>query len=193
MGTSLHLAIECRGKNGWEYVDTDICHPGGYEMMACLFGWRNYCNYEPVAGVRGLPDNVSSDLIHLDEFQCSWIGLWEIERIDWSETAEDIDSRTSFYDSSGNYVTKIAGFSLPVEKADKGYMRRVEKGEEVTVTVTEDHSEFDAGEDVTLVRELRDRNYAKSDGWEYIFETMRDLAGEYGGKENVRLIAAAFG
>ena len=164
-------------------------------MMACLFGWRNYCNYEPIAGQRGLPDDISDELSRLlgNPPQCSWIGLWEIERIDWSETAEDIDSRTSFYDSDGSYVKKTAGFSLPVTEEDEGYMSRVREGEEVTVTLTEDNFEFDAGDEVTLVRELRDRKYAKGDGWEEIFDTMRKFADEYGGEENVRLVAVAMG
>jgi len=72
-------------------------------------------------------------------------------------------------------------------------MARVREGEEVTVTLTEDNFEFDAGDKVTLVRELRDREYAKSEGWKEIFDTMRELADEYGGVENVRLIAAASG
>ncbi|MCU4974512.1 hypothetical protein OB955_17470 [Halobacteria archaeon AArc-m2/3/4] len=193
MGTTLLMDIECRCEDSWEYVETDVSHPGGYAMMACLFGWRNYCNYDPIAGQRGLPDDVSDKLSQFDPLSCSWIGLWEIERIDWSETAEEIDSRTSFYDSEGNYVTKIGGFSLPVETEDEEYMSRVWEGEEVTVTLTEDHFEFDAGDEVTLVRELRDREYAMNEAWKEIFDTMRKLADEHGGEENVRLVVAASG
>jgi len=195
MGTSLHPFIECRGVDGWEYVETDISHPGGYAMMACLFGWRNCCNYEPIAGERGLPDDISDELSQLlgNPPTCSWIGLWEIQRIDWSETANKIDSRTSFYDSEHNYVKKAAGFSLPVRQEDEGYMGRVREGKEVTVTLTDDNFQFEAGDEVTLVRELRNREYAKSDGWERIFDEMKRLADKYGGEGNVRLVAVAMG
>ena len=195
MGTSLHPFVECRGDDGWEYVETNVNHPGGYAMMACLFGWRNYCNYEPIAGERGFPDDLSDELGRLLESPptCSWIGLWEIERIDWRETAEDRDARTSFYDADGNYVKKVGGFSLPVAAEDEGYMDRVDAGERVTVTLTNDYFEFEAGDEVTLVRELRDRAYARTDGWAENFDTMRRLANEYGGEENVRLIVVAMG
>jgi len=164
-------------------------------MMACLFGWRNCCNYEPIAGERGLPDDISDELSQLlgNPPTCSWIGLWEIQRIDWSETANKIDSRTSFYDSEHNYVKKAAGFSLPVRQEDEGYMGRVREGKEVTVTLTDDNFQFEAGDEVTLVRELRNREYAKSDGWERIFDEMKRLADKYGGEGNVRLVAVAMG
>lgn len=32
-------------------------------MMACFFGWRNYCNYEPIAGQRGIPDDVCDNSV----------------------------------------------------------------------------------------------------------------------------------
>jgi hypothetical protein len=87
----------------------------------------------------------------------------------------------------------LVDFRFQLKKKMRGLMNRVRMGEEVTVTLTEDNFEFDAGEEVTLVRELRDREYAKGEAWEEIFDTMRGLADEYGGEENVRLIVAASG
>jgi len=196
MGTSLHLNVECKTDTGWEFVETDVSHPGGYDMMGCLFGIRNHCNFEPIVPPdRGIPDDASDQFDPLrdnDEFLTTWVGLDEIEAVDWNEYANSRDSRVSFYDENGNYVKKVGAFSVPCEE-DGDYMGRVNNGEEVTLTLATDWFEFDAGDEVTLVREWRQRKDVKNDGWEENFEILRRLAGEYGGPEDVRMIAIAVG
>lgn len=71
MGASIHLYFECKTDTWWEFVETDVSHPGEYDMMGCLFGIRNHCNFEPIAPPdRGIPDDASDQFERLKDTLC---------------------------------------------------------------------------------------------------------------------------
>lgn len=195
MGTSIFGSIEYRPFDTWYEVIKASTMMSGYDMVGCLFGIRNYANFEPLAERRGIPDDASystNDINEENYFGQSWIGLEEIREIDWSEKADDFDSRTHFYDSEGNYLHKSVAFNLEFKEKteeDLDIIKQLEEKGELELTLDEDMGGNgpEKGEKVVLKREKITKEDAKSPEWEALF-CMMNCLGERYGEENVRLV-----
>ena len=71
---------------------------------SCLFGIRNYNNWEPVVSTRGLPDD-ASERVRLDAteegyfyYSATWLTWHEIQQVNWEESV--IESRKETYHRS---------------------------------------------------------------------------------------------
>lgn len=117
---------------------------------------------------------------------CTWISLEEIVQIDWSQRAKDYDSRTHFYDSDGNYLSKSLLFDIDTEEGIDN--EKLEEEKEIEITLKEEVDGLEEGDKLVLKQEKLKREDALSKGWRNLFDEMREY-GEDFGQENVRLIA----
>ncbi len=131
MGTYIGGWVEYELEGDWYGAINIICVVDQYyDAFACLFGVKNYAGFKAIAPNRGLPDDISeevlrdtptNDLTH----DHSWISLDEIEAIDWEEYAENLDQRISQYhkDESGERVWHSKGRLLkppPIDLSSAG-------------------------------------------------------------------------
>lgn len=99
MGCDIHGYVEVNqyeGHMSWsDVIDIGSLTSRNYYMFACLFGVRNYVEFEPVAADRGLPNKVGWGVReidpkeHPDYHSLSYITAQEIRAIDWSAMTKD--------------------------------------------------------------------------------------------------------
>jgi hypothetical protein len=135
----IYGAIEFRVASEWyEVISASALLFQHADLNACLFGFDNYAECQPLFPDRGLPDDCSESvrtnaLQYLDEdSHPSWV-LWdELMRIDWHELALQRDQRVSeFRQENGEevFVTKWlnkAGFESVKEALDHDPVATVE-------------------------------------------------------------------
>jgi len=104
MGCDIHFYIEENYEPNW-YEIMEINIPRNYQLFACLAGVRNSWGIEPMILPRGLPDDLSKEMlkIHLDSdaHTESWMTLKELADIDRS--AMDIECPTCHKKHSKTY------------------------------------------------------------------------------------------
>lgn len=174
-----------------------------YDAFGCLFGVRNYANFNPVAETRGLPDNpsftVKCDIRRFhDDWQpgdplpesvgfhsTSYLTLEEIDEIDWDEEAEDADERVHVY-RDGEYTGKFRDSS----SLDDEDWQKLRRGEDVTKEMEHGHPVMDIPEEaeVTYRLEKITRRDALSGLWETLLFDVMPTLGDLYGEENVRLV-----
>ncbi|GIH21496.1 hypothetical protein Raf01_96680 [Rugosimonospora africana] len=103
MGTTIHGCVECRTwapglaveERRWQAaIDLSLLGVArDYEAFDCLFGVRSSGNWHPIAAERGLPVDVSNDVVaQLDgwgevAFGVTWLAWTDVIAVDWSEPA----------------------------------------------------------------------------------------------------------
>ncbi|MEV5974135.1 hypothetical protein [Streptomyces sp. NPDC051921] len=185
MGTDIYGHVEClpthrrldeEDVSGWRRaVDLDLLYGGRcYDAFGCLFGVRNHAGFRPLAADRGLPGDVSAEVLSAYEswgpsaYGASWIGWAELARVDWDELGERVDARVHAFSRAGAWVLTGKGFWDPEDRPE---------GSEWL-------------QDGRLFRRARTsrRDAVQTDGaWEPLWATMRTLA-EIHGEEHVRLV-----
>ncbi|MEL6270459.1 MAG: hypothetical protein AAFV33_06405 [Chloroflexota bacterium] len=105
MGTDIHGWVEVLlyPTDPWQWrgvIRIDDIMWRQYDGFANLFGLNNFAGFRPIVGKRGLPDDVSEQVI-LDEWvdmshSHTWITHSEILAIDWEE-ADEPDQRVTRY------------------------------------------------------------------------------------------------
>ena len=106
MTTDIHGGVEIRPHgpgSRWELTDISLREIAPhYDAFGLLFGVRNYAGFEPIAPGRGLPDDVSADLLarHSAEHHHdpTWVSWAELARIDWSARSPRVDDRIHVYE-----------------------------------------------------------------------------------------------
>lgn len=104
MGCDIHSYVEQRVSNGWTRAHWGVtdkygeCEPFRDRIYA-VFGWladvRNYSAVPPISKPRGLPGDVSPDVLReyeewgLDAHSASWLSVDELLAFDYIETFED--------------------------------------------------------------------------------------------------------
>jgi hypothetical protein len=181
MGCDIHGFVECRvtygtldeEDTGWHAaIDLDLLYGGrDYDAFGCLFGVRNYAGFRPLAGERGLPDDVSAQTQNAyeewspDGHSPSWISWAELARVDWNEPADAVDERVHEYRLTPGQGWVLAG------KSFRDGQRRPEGSDRLC----------------RVVRMVR-RDAVPEDGeWAPVWTIMRALA-DIHGSENVRLV-----
>ncbi len=207
MGWDITGMIECREltttpEATWIAARSlnDLYEGRNYDSFGCLFGWKNYANFRPIAEGRGLPSDVSSEVRedcerYDDEAGATWISWAEIKAIDWEEESEQADSRIHRYERNDQ------GELIYTRKAtwDREFAELLEGQQEVTEAgmflsaiealvmqpVRAEGQQWEKGNVVYRAEKLK-RKEVCSD-WQNTFKVMQELAATYG-DEGVRLI-----
>lgn len=192
MGTDIHGWVEIMPPylNDWHGV-INICSIIGrnYDAFGCLFGIKNFANFEPIAPRRGLPADLSviatrDHLEWLDEdtylepeeesrwtfYGETWIGLDEIKAIDWDEKGTALDQRVHEYkrNTEGNW--SLESKSIWPEGTNLTQERAWEQ-------------------DGTLYRIAKiQRKDVLSPDWKRLFQMMELLKEDVGSTSRVRLV-----
>ncbi|WP_432751952.1 hypothetical protein ACE1OA_00270 [Streptomyces sp. JL2001] len=200
MGTDMSGFLEYRapqedGEAAW-YAAHDLDSLNdirNYDAFGCLFGVRNYANFQPLAPSRGLPADasatVSARFAQLTEWYgedgfhgITWITWAEVKAVDWDERAEKPDSRLHEYHQTpdGLRMTGKSSWSPAFAEAvgvEKGEAREWPEG-----------SEWLVGDTLYRSVTLRRRDAVRETGeWQPVWKAMKTLAAQHG-DDNVRLI-----
>jgi hypothetical protein len=96
VGCDIHTVAERRGENGdWEAVAHNLMSDRSYSIFAFLAGVRNYSDVDPIAPLRGFPDDASLDAVARyadwadDTHSASWLTVKELSKFDYERTTED--------------------------------------------------------------------------------------------------------
>lgn len=120
-----------------------------YDAFGCLFGVRNNAGFEPIAADRGIPGDAARKTREAyeswgrDAHSASYFTYAELQNIDWSKPAKQLDGRYSVLDEnkeptgtkfgfasgwadviSENREAIDAGEAVPNEAGDKYIQRR---------------------------------------------------------------------
>lgn len=157
-----------------------------YDSFGCLFGVRNYANFDPVAPDRGIPEHASRTVEEdyeswgVDAHSASFLTFEEMLAIDWQETAESPDERYSILDENQEPTgTKFglgpASWWTEVVKDNKA---AIEAGEPVA------HPDGDN----YIQRRTPTREEALSGAWDWLLDDYMGLLADRFGAENVRMV-----
>jgi hypothetical protein len=143
-----------------------------YDMFGSLFGVANHTHLSPVVANRGLPGDLSEEVIDTyvrceeDSVAPTWITWAEIKAIDWNEEA--VDGRPHQYklnhDGQWNYAGKSAGSIVGRTEGDSWMV----------------------GETLYRIERIKRRDMLDA-RWQLLFDLMQRLAQEYG-DEGIRLV-----
>lgn len=193
MGCDIHGYVEVDKKHydeddSWWKSAGDIFPFVGraYDSFGCLFGVRNYAQFDPVAADRGIPDNAGRTVKEeyeswgIDAHSASHLYYSEVQEIDWLETAENPDERYSILDEN---------------KEPTGSKFALGPGSGWTEVVQENREAIESGEpvpnedcDMYIQRRELTRKEAMSDAWDWLLNDHMALLADRFGSENVRLV-----
>ncbi len=203
MGTDIGGHIECRLRDRasrardpefvWRAaIDLDLLYEGrDYDAFGCLFGVRNYANFRPIAGGRGFPKDVSTQVLtragKWDSHDPTWVTWAEIAAVNWDEMAPSADQRVHCYrrgpDGSLTYDHK-SGWSPKLAAATGYTLDDITSG----LIVFREGQEWADGDLVFRAERMSRRDAVPPDGaWWRVWMTMETLADMHG-SGNVRLI-----
>lgn len=209
MGWDITGFIECRRQNAQEHtanwVVVEDLYPlyqgRNYDSFGCLFGWKNYANFRPVAEGRGLPPDVSPEVKERhDEFGkeaagTTWIIWSEIKAIDWEEESEQADSRIHRYERNehGELIyTGKAAWSREFMELTNGEQIETEAGTMLSIMEAlfakpsrPEGQQWEKGNVVFKAEKLKRKDVCAD--WQSVFHEMQKLAATYG-DDGVRLV-----
>lgn len=192
MGCDIHGHIEVDKSHNedvtrWISAGTLFPFVGrSYDAFGCLFGVRNYSNFNPVAPDRGIPRPMSRSAKEdyeswkQDAHSQSFLNYTEIQDIDWDETADEVDARYSVLDENKEPTgTKFAlgpasGWNEIVEENKEA----IEAGEPVP---------NESGDQHIQKRKLT-RGEALSGAWQWLLHDYMGMLADRFGEENVRVV-----
>jgi hypothetical protein len=197
MGTDISTYIEVKPSGDpaptWRLVmdadaDADAAVERDYDLFGCLFGVRNFANFQPLAEARGLPPAVSRQVqVRFQEDEDAWGHTWlswaEFKAMDLDEQAERPDDRIH------KYRREHDGRLAPVSKA--AYDRDFSLvGGSIPTDQWVEGRQWEADGVVWRIERLRRSDVLDQPGpqWQKLFEAMERLAARYG-DDNVRLVA----
>ncbi|MEV6276956.1 hypothetical protein [Nocardia sp. NPDC051832] len=198
MGCDIHGYIECRvwwRQNTWRAaMDFDLIEGGRhYDAFGLLFGVRNYAGFRPVAANRGMPEDASEPARAefegwgVDAHSATWIGWDEIAQLDWSEPADEPDSRIhEFKRGPGGEWEPVgkaawsARFAEVLGKSDRPALDYGESWPEGTEWIDGDTM-------FRVVRLTRREVIPEGGSWQPTWDVMAALAAVHGAA-NVRLV-----
>lgn len=103
MSTSIYGSVEIKkfnlGFDDWfEIIDVGIALTGNYDLFGCLFGVRNYANFNPLFQDRDFPPDCSDEVskkFHSEEMyrHLTWCSFHELKNVNLDEIADKPDSR----------------------------------------------------------------------------------------------------
>ena len=107
MSTEIYGAVEIKmfdwGSDAWySVIDAGMFLPANYDLFGCLFGVRNYANFEPLFSSRGAPPDCCDSLLSAykandGHHDFTWCFYSELKRIDLSELSLEPNQR--FWDT----------------------------------------------------------------------------------------------
>lgn len=206
VGTDISGFVECRawhrhddrddeGGAGWRAaVDLFFLNiTRNYDAFGCLFGVRNYANFRPVAAGRGVPADASDVVrVELDRlaqwpdqcFRTTWATWAEVKAVDWSEHAEEADSRLHEFRQTDDGL-KFVGKSSWSPRLARAGAAPPSAGE---VWTWPEGSEWVVDDSVYRAVRLSRRDAIPTGGeWGPVWTVMAALA-ELHGDDNVRLV-----
>jgi hypothetical protein len=180
MGCDIHGKVEIRtsekSTNWFSTLDVGEVLRRNYDLFGFLFGVRNYAGFDPVIGIRPLPNNLSYstereiETWSYDAHSHTWISYEELKAIDWDQEAEEFDERIHEF-KDGEYFGKCSYTSV----LDREDYKKLRNGEEITK------------EGITYKQGKVNAKDIRCEEWN-ILEDLVDVLAEHYGKENVRLI-----
>ncbi|MFF3137718.1 hypothetical protein [Streptomyces mirabilis] len=204
MGTDISGFVECRAWQLHEEGEDSVWRAAidlfflnitrNYDAFGCLFGVRNYANFQPLAMDRGLPvdasETVRAELDQLAQwpdqaYGTTWITWAEIKEVDWDEPAEKADSRLHQYrqTSDGLRFTGKSAWSPRFAQA-VGLPAQVPR----EAQEWPEGSEWLIGDTLYRSEKLRRRDAVPETGeWKPVWTVMEALASQHG-DDNVRLV-----
>lgn len=192
MGCDIHGYVEVDKRHReddcwWKPAGNLFAFVGrSYDSFGCLFGVRNYSQFDPVAVNRGIPENASRTVTEeheswgADAHSASYLTFEEIQEIDWSECALAPDTRYSILDEDKEPTgTKFAlgpsnGWTDIVEENKEA----IEAGEPVP---DPDGSKY-------IQRRKQTREEALSGSWDWLLHEYMGLLADRFGDERVRMV-----
>ncbi|HLG61180.1 MAG TPA: hypothetical protein VKY19_04550 [Ktedonosporobacter sp.] len=209
MGWDITGFIECRQQNtqepdaSWAMIENlyPLYRGRNYDSFGCLFGWKNFAHFRPIARGRGLPPDVSPEIrnayAEAEEYAAgtTWISWSEIKAIDWEEESEQADSRIHRYERNeqGELVYKgKAAWSREFMELVNSQQLETEAGTMLSIMealfvmpTRPEGQQWEKGNVVYKAEKLK-RKEACSD-WHGVFDAMQKLATTYG-DDGVRLV-----
>lgn len=95
MGCDIHLYAERKNGDVWEQVDGDFfCDFRSYGVFGLWADVRNYSQVTPIAPRRGLPEDISGDVLaaHDDDYDFhseTWLSVTELASFNYDAMTED--------------------------------------------------------------------------------------------------------
>lgn len=131
-----------------------------YDMFALLFGVRNYADFQPVAGNRGLPEYVSEEV--KDSFEA------------WENGAHSVTYITAKEIAAINWKTKAIGPNRRISAYIKGEEKPFMTFESSSLLQEDDYRRLNEGEEVEIDNRIYRREYlcyedARTPDWELLF------------------------
>lgn len=126
MGTSIYGSVEIKkfddGFDDWySIIDVGMALGGDYDVFGCLFGIRNYANFEPLFANRGFPNNFSHDFYKTESWKnVTWCTYQELLNVDLDE--KGVLSHQRFELSNGI-------FGLPENEIQEGKRKYMTRGQ----------------------------------------------------------------
>ncbi|MFJ5234210.1 hypothetical protein ACIQBJ_30440 [Kitasatospora sp. NPDC088391] len=209
MATDIYGCIEVRDPNSdedwfeWEpwqrCMDLSPLFDGrhNYEALALLFGVRNYQQWEPLAGQRGLPVDVSAavraDFEEAERMDAAvhsptWVSWAELAQVDLTASPVGLRGVVVLRDPAGPYPHLERWFWIGEQWGSEELLQRM--GPRVD---GRSPAELPFGEWSVGTAEVSYRPFVLGDaigpgtGWEHVFAVMAALAGRFGGA-GVRLV-----
>lgn len=192
MGCDIHGYVEVdkrhrQDDSWWKSAGSLFPFVGrSYDAFGCLFGVRNYSQFDPVAADRGIPHNASRTVTKeyeswgVDAHSASYLTYEEIQDIDWQENAVAPDARYSILDENKEPTgTKFSlgpasGWSDIVEENKEA----IEAGEPVPGPDGENY----------IQRRRLTREEALSGAWDWLLNDYMDLLADRFGEDRVRMV-----
>lgn len=163
MSTWLFGEVEYRdkafGSEWFAVINAGCLIVGDYDLYGCLFGVRNYANFEPLFANRGLPEDCCESVKQsfCDDFHSpTFCSFSELRSINLEEYSTKPDERQWYTLQSKNGPIRIKGNAPPGVDAEPA--RRMQRAEALS-----------------------------NEGYQTVYKLMAVLADRFG-EENVRLV-----
>lgn len=209
MGWDVVGFIECRQQNAqsqetnWTGVKNlyPLYQGRNYDSFGCLFGWKNFAHFRPIAEGRGLPSDVSPETredyenFGKEAAGATWVNWSEIKAIDWEEESEEADSRIHRYERNeqGELVYKgKAAWSREFQELVKSQQLETQAGTILSIVESlvakptmPAGQQWEKGNIVFRAEKLKRKDVCSD--WQGVFNAMEELAATYG-DDGVRLV-----
>lgn len=202
MGTDIHGFIECRwdrwldeDDRAWnQVIDLSHLYNGrDYVAFGSLFGVRDTTSFRALADHRGLPHDVSKEVLAdfepwSDELHGeSWITWAELAAADWDEVSNEVDGCVHEFRRSSDGSWKMhgrnSGLTRFAELAGLTDARQLYSAG----SVFPENTEWPDGGRLFRVGRLRRKDAVPDSEWGAVWSVMRTLANLHG-DEGVRLV-----
>ncbi|MFD3451563.1 hypothetical protein ACFWVC_05230 [Streptomyces sp. NPDC058691] len=202
MGTDIHGFIECRwdrwldedDRSWFRAIDlTHLYNGRSYVAFGSLFGVRDTTSFRPLADHRGLPSDVSREILadlgawNSDAPEASWITWAELLAADWEEVADEVDDCVHEYRRGPDGTWEMYGRNSSLTRFSELSGHTDHDTLHHAGNAYPEGTEWPDGDRLFRIGRLRRKQAVPDTEWAAVWSVMRTLASLHG-DEGVRLV-----